>query len=653
MSVRVEKAGNRILILSAQPLYGMKETIPGANFRQDKVWTAPLNLENCALLRDRFGKRLQIGPALREWAVAEKAQREALQATASASDAKLRVVPALAPVLAVGMASRTYQRAAVRFVADAIGRDGCRRALIADTVGLGKTAEALASVIESQATGPFLVVAPKTAVNTAWTPEIRRWLPDAEIVTVPEGRAARDNILNSLLGRADNWATDGFREENPSLARTWVVIHPWSIRTKSFWECPLCQVRTKFKSGVLSALDCGHSAKGRKLSDEHEFPQLFGMPWGAVVFDESDQTLIKKTATPTLARRGADLLRDLVRPGGVRIAMSGTPFRSKPHQIWSTLNWLDPLRFSAKWPWIERYWELGGYSGYEIGKFKGDREQMLADELSDIMIRRTRQQVRADLPAKLYAGSHLDPTDETSPKGVWLEMDPKQARAYAAMERKAAAEIEGGEVSAVGVLAEMTRLRQFGSTYGRMSADGEFHPELPSNKYDWLLEFLQANGFPEDPSTKVVVVSQFTQTLNLFRDGLAREFKKEIGMITGEVSQSRRDSAVERFEDPKSRLNLIFLNTKAGGSAITLDQADVMVFLDETHVDDDQEQAEGRIDNRNPERKISPRTYYYLRSLGTIEQGIAVKNAAAKREGRRILDGGRSAAAIGREVLVG
>jgi SNF2 family DNA or RNA helicase len=648
--VRVEKAGNRILVVSGQPLYGMKETIPGANFSSiKKWWSVPLDLETCALLRERFGNRLQIGPALRAWATDEKAQRESLQSVANSHDAELRVVPRVAPVLAGAMASRTYQRAAARFVADARGRDGIRRALIADTVGLGKTAEALASVIESEASGPFLVIAPKTAVNTAWTPEIRRWLPEAETITIPEGRAKRDGILDDLA----DWVQDSEQED---LDQTWVVLHPAAIRTSSYWICPVCQEHTKFKAGIVTSLNCGHTAKGRQLTHEHTFPQLFGIAWGAVIFDESDQSLIRLSGTPNLTRRGAEMLRDLVPDTGVRIAMSGTPFRSKPHQIWSTLNWLDPIRFSSKWNWIKKYWDLGGYSGYEIGKFREDREGMLADELSDIMIRRTRADVRADLPSKLYGGSHLNPGDETSPKGVWLDMDPKQTKAYKQMELEAFAEVEGGEISAVGVLAEMTRLKQFATSYGRMDSRGEFVPELPSNKYDWLLEFLTENGFPTDPSTKVVVVSQFTKVLNLFRAALEKDLTVKrsvpyIGMITGEITQVRREGWVERFEDPNSGVNLMLLNTKAGGSAITLDQADLMIFLDETHVDDEQEQAEGRIDNRNPERKIVPRTYYYLRSLGTIEESIAVKNAQAKREGRRILDGGRSVTALAREVL--
>lgn len=652
MKVRIERAGNRILLATDRPTYGMKDAIPGAYFRKDKIWSMPLDLETCHLLRERFGTRLEIGPALREWAKAEKAQRASQQALAASTDANLQRLPEVAPVLAGAMGSRTYQRVAARFVADSWGRDGRRRALIADTVGLGKTAEALGAVLESEAAGPFLIICPKTAVNVAWTPEIRRWLPGDEIVTIPDGRTKRDQVLDGLSSR--------FSLATASLARTWVVIHPASIRTQTWWICRECGSQTAFKAGIVNTLDCGHDATGRRTKHDHTFPQLFGIEWGAVVFDESDQSLIRKSGTPNLTRRGAEMLRDLVPEGGVRIAMSGTPFRSKPHQLWSTLNWLDPQRFGSKWNWIKKYWTLGGYSGYEIGKFIEERAGMMDAELSDIMLRRTRQEVRGDLPAKLYGGSHLIPGDETSPKGVWLDMSPKQEKAYRAMEQTASAEVSGGQVTAIGILAEMTRLKQFATSFGAINNLGEFVPDFPSNKYEWTLEFLQENGFPEEPSTKVVIVSQFTKVLNLFARELAEALAHgkgrsrhlmPIGMITGEQSQRKRDETIAAFEDAQSGLNLILLNTKAGGSAITLDEADVMILLDETHVDDEQEQAEGRIDNRNPERKITPRTYYYLRSLATIEESIAVSNAEAKRAGKRVLDGGRSAAAIGREAL--
>jgi hypothetical protein len=642
VKVRVEKAGNRILVASDRPI-ALKSVIPGANLRKDKIWSLPLEFENCVLLRQQFGVRLEIGPILRDWAKAEKAQRVSLSRTAASLDADLKRLPEVAPKLAEAMASRTYQRSGVRFIADTLGRDGRRRALLADTVGLGKTAQALGAVLENGEPGPYLIICPKTAVNSTWSAEIKRWLPDDEVITVPESRARRVEILHALYRRTQTTLAGA---ERASLERSWVIMHPFAIRTQTEWICSICQVNTKYRAGVIDALDCGHPKDSRtKLEHQHTFPDLFKVAWGAVIVDESDQILIRKTGTPTLQRRGAEMLGDCVRPGGLRLAMSGTPFRSKPHQIWSTLNWLDPTRWSAKWRWVGKYWQTvdGVFGGTTIGAFKEEREEMLFGELSDVMLRRTRDQVRGDLPAKLYAGTPLIPSDETSPKGIWLPMAGPQLKMYKQMEETATASLAGGDVTAIGVLAELTRLKQFAGAEGVVDGrTGEFHPVAKGNKFEWLLGFLEELGFPDKPATKLVVASQFTRMLNAFRAGVEHHFKLDwsrTGAVTGEVTGPKREHFIECFEDGKDALDLLFINTKAGGSSITLDAAEAMVILDETWVDDEQEQLEGRIDNRNPEKRIVPRTYYYLRTLGSVEESIAISNAEAKRLGKKVLDG--------------
>jgi SNF2 family DNA or RNA helicase len=641
MTVRVERGGNRILLASEGPTPGLSSSIPGAYFRKDKLWSLPLDLSTCFLLRERFGSRLVIGPLLTSWAKAEKAKRASLESTAGAADADLRVLPQVAPRLHAAMGTRTYQRAAARFIADALGRDGRRRALVADTVGLGKTAEAMAGILESGVPGPYLVVCPMGAVELTWRPEITRWLgPDAEVITLPVGKAKRDEVLRELSV-----------QEPASLQRTWVIVHPAIVRTQTWWICALCGDQTKYTVRPTAELDCGHEKdRGTKVKHEHSFPHLFGMEWGALVADESDQILIRKTGTPNLQRRGMEMLRDLVRLDGIRLAMSGTPFRSKPHQIWSTLNWLDPVEWGGKWRFIQKYWNTGGYSGYEIIKdgFIEEREPMMLDELRSVMIRRTREEVRADLPEKLYP-SNVDPETSGLTAGIYLPMNAKQRKAYDSIVKDGEATIDGGTLSPLGVLAEMTRMKQFASAEGIL-VNGEFQPIAAGNKYDWILEFLEQLGFPDRPATKLVIASQFTKLLNVFRDGVGKAFNHYIqqGSITGEQTGLARKKLVDRFEDVDSDLSLLWINTKAGGSAITLDAADSMVVIDETYVDDEQQQLEGRIDNRNPERKIVPRSYYYLRSSDSIEELIAVQNAQAKARGQRMLDGA-SIAKLARE----
>jgi Zierdtviridae DNA helicase len=656
MSVKIERVGNRIWLRSPGKVAHLGETVPGANFseRDGGHWSMPLTMDTCTLLRERFGDDLEIGVKLWAWAKAIRDEERATAAIRAGTGRALdgawaKAYPKLWKAVTEG---RPYQGVGANWIK--VGR----QVLIGDTVGLGKTPQALAGVIESGVPGPYLVVCPKTAVEIVWAPEIRTWLPGAEVITVPDGRAKREKILEAILENAKARGRHG-----GPLDDVWVVVHPEMLRTKSWWICRECGSETLL-THKKKELVCEHDPRRTDTRHEHVFPVLFDFPWGAVIADESDRSILRTTGDPTLVRRGMELIRESIRPEGLQIAQSGTPFRSRPHLLWSTLNWLRPEEFTSFWGWVERYFEMSeGYNGSRIiGRLRPDREAMLYRNLDRIMLRRTRAEVAPHLPKRLYVGTKLSASGRArvgkwakgvdEPHGVWLPMDGAQEKAYAQMLKSATAVIKGGTLSAVGILAELTRLKQFATSAGELDERGEFHPALPSNKFDYLVQMLRELGYPDDPQAKVVVVSQFTQTLDLFKRSIEKEYGQHVATsVTGSVTGRQREEAVSAFNLPAGKgPSLLFLNTKAGGSAITLDSADEMVFIDETWIPDDQEQAEGRIDNRRPEEKIVQRRYRYLRTIGSVDEGIAVVNAARGAESFHVLDG-RRGVNLFREVL--
>jgi SNF2 family DNA or RNA helicase len=357
-----------------------------------------------------------------------------------------------------------------------------------------------------------------------------------------------------------------------------------------------------------------------------------------------------------------------LRGDGIRIAMSGTPFDSKPFQLWGTLNWLDPKQHSAKHRWIELFWRKGGYTGFEVGEFIKEREPLLWDSLSAIALRRTKAEVAPDLPPKTYVGSPLEPTDETSPVGVWLPMDGQQERAYRAMEALSFADLESGRLEALSALAELTRLKQLACCYGdlverykwapcTMAAMGrkcpqgshphkhkerydKYVPRLPSNKFDWTVNALEEWGYPKNPLTRVVIVSFFTGILEAFGTGIEVHFKRKQPLctyITGKTPQGHRRRVIDLFNSG-SGPDIMLLNVRAGGTAITIDSADRMVFISETRIPDQQTQAEDRIHRVSNPRQCM---YYYLRSLDTVDVGTALVNQERDADARRLLDGRR------------
>lgn len=664
--ITLEKRGRRIEIRSAAPLPGLKTTIPGAYQGVSGNWTVPLSLESCKLLREKFGRRLVLGNELRRWATGVVESREYMSKLASAKDAKLEHLPKRAPKLANAMRKRKYQRVGVKFVAENYASG------IFDDPGLGKTLIAMGGILEAGVPGPYLIIAPKTAADAVWRREILRWLPpDHKAVIVPELRYKRERKLR-------------LTRYGP---KTWLIVHPEMVMVQAWWICQEevtkrkrlrskitgqkkvikyrapCEARTVMAGKQQRVLKCGHikNRKTKKLIQQG-YPALFEREWGAIIVDESHESLIRRTGTPTQRRRGLEMLK--LRPDGIKLAMSGTPFDSKPSQLWGTLNWLDPLQYPAFHRWAELYWQKGGYTGFQIGEFRKDREQMLWDSLKGIALRRTKVEVAPDLPPKMEIGTPLDPWDDDSPSGIWLEMDGKQARAYDEMERISVTELDSGRLEAASALAELTRLKQLACSYGDIQAyfanvpcersqfahaPCEFGPHkeqryryipaLPSNKFTWIVENLEEWGYPKNPITKVVIVSFYTGLLELFRQGLEKHFKTKPNKplctaITGRTPPKDRRRIIDRFNESGNE-HIMLLNVKAGGTAITLDSADRMIFISETRIPDQQKQAEDRIHRvSNPRQTM----YYYLRSLGTVDVGTAIVNQEMTKETHRLLD---------------
>jgi SNF2 family DNA or RNA helicase len=647
----------------------LKSAIPGAYFRErEERWSVPLGMATCRLLREEFGGMLEIGPRLWVWAESEVRAERSQKALGTGLEAvELPRITQGFPRLATALQSRPYQTRGACFVSEG------RRVLLADDPGLGKTTEAIAGIIESGAKGPYLIAAPVAAMSDAWEREIATRLGDsARLCPITGSKSKRQKALANAIHEV----------AQVMLERTWVIINIEMLRTKSWWICPQCEAINEERQAkheqamkdfieaaifVLAlppepdleqdrweasdkpksdVIDCGHNPNRVRLLHEHQYPELFGREWGALVMDECQRSLLRNTGKQSQVRNGAMLLK-----GDLRVALSGTPMRGKPQRLWGVLNWLDRAKHSGRWPFIQRYWEVTatGYGGaLEIGNFIEARAEIFNTDLDRYMLRRSKFEVSPELPQKAYMGTPLDPIDPSSPVAVWLPMSPQQEKAFKEMAAIGSTEVHGGKLQAVGILAILTRLKQFSSAYGHIvlkGSDEEFRPLAPSNKLEWVEQFLTERniiGDPDEaPAGKVVIVSQFTSLLRMMAGKLFADHEMEYARLTGAVTGSKRQHEIDRFNDPDSGVNVMFLNTLAGGVAVTLDAADDMIFLDETHVPDDQKQAEGRNDNRRPEVKVAQRRYWYVKSIGSIEEAIARTNARREADQAWHLDGRR------------
>jgi SNF2 family DNA or RNA helicase len=579
----------------------------------NKVWLFPLSWDTCVKAREmanKYDAEIKIAPDLSAWALQEKARQETIPDVQSMDLVKLERVERYYPAIWDALVSRPFQSVGAAFAA----RN--RSCLIADQPGLGKTIQSIAAVIESGTTGPILVVAPKNAAKLTWPQELDKWVPH-EMRVVIGAHLTPSQRVSHLRSSIEVAAHGG--------ERVWVLTSPNYVRIKAEVDSFGNYIKKDGKNQIKIV--------GEAISD------FFDIEWSAIIIDESHQTIAGGSGNKkkwSAQKQGLGALK--VRENGLRLALSGTPFRGKEEYLWGQLNWLKPELFRSYWRWIGDHFDSHQDAyGMVIGNII-DVDKMYK-EASTVMIRRTKAEVAADLPPKIY-------------NTIWLDMEPQQARAYDEIERKAQAELEGGILQTTGVLAELTRLKQFAGSYGKLDGD-VFRPTLPSNKFEWLVEFLDERGIDRavhgDSDAeraklpKIVVASQFSKLIDAFEGGL-----KEQGILahkfTGDTPDGKREAIKDDFQNyAGSDVRVLLLTTTAGGVSLTLDAADEMVILDETWNTSDQEQVEDRLHRLS---RIHQVTIWKVFSKGTIEEHIFKANADAEFNIKSVLDGAR-----GQEVL--
>lgn len=622
-TVRIEKYRNEIRVYCPWSEDGPRrcKSVHGARWNpKEKCWTYPLLWHVCLEIRKKIATPLkmdiELGQEMSEWAYAEKARQADIPDVLGLEAVTLDRLPTMNPVLFGAVSSRPFQTVGVKFISMN------REVLLADDPGLGKTAQTIGAFQESGTYGPILVVAPKSAARITWPNEIRKWTDMEKGVILGTNLPPRRR--RALMRYVNIWSM-----ENPDK-RIWVITNPYYLRTKAKLDDYGKYVRDEKGAKIVNAV----------------LPEIFGVPWAGIVVDESHTTLAGSTGNAkkwSQQRVGLGALR--VRPNPIRVAISGTPFRGKPENLFGTLQWLRPEMYTSYWKWVKRHFvtENDGYSEVITGGILD--EKAFYAEASHVMIRRTKDQVASDLPPKMYGGEPLDKNDPDSVVGVWLPMEKEQEKQYKQMLKGAEADVDGGIMSAVGVLAEMTRLKQFSNSAMSMVLDKnnepKFHPILPSNKVEWIEEFLTERdlvGRGAKGTSKLIIASQFTGFLNMLSkhlESIGVEFYK----LTGETNDKERVRIADEFQNNPDSAKIFLLNTKAGGVSLTLDQADDVVICDETFIPDDQSQVEDRAHRLS--RTDHNVTIWYLRSLGTIEESIGATTTEREKVCRGLIDGTR------------
>ena len=265
-----------------------------------------------------------------------------------------------------------------------------------------------------------------------------------------------------------------------------------------------------------------------------------------VILDEAQA--IKNADSQTA--KAARLLR-----GRHRLALTGTPIENHLGELWSLLEFLNPGLLGSS--------PLLAADSEELRNPDPETRERIARGLRPFLLRRTKEQVAPELPAKL---------EQT----LFCELPPKQRQLYDEL-RDHYRNALGARIGEQGlgrakilVLEALLRLRQAACHPGLLD---RARAAEPCAKLDLLLPQLQ-EILAEDH--KALVFSQFTSFLALLREQLDGE-----GITYQYLDGRTRDrrERVEAFQsDPETKLFLISL--KAGGLGLNLTAADYVYLLD-------------------------------------------------------------------------
>lgn len=427
--------------------------------------------------------------------------------------------------------------------------------ILADDMGLGKTVQALAllahAIEEHRAAAPvepfapFLVVAP-TSVISNWAAEAERFLPRAKVVTITETTAGKTPLAERVAGAH-------------------LVLTSYTL------------LRMDEDAYVSYAAGLG----------SEEGPGTPG--WGALLLDEAQ--FVKNTGT-----RAWSIARAM--PARTKIAMTGTPLENNLMELWALLAIVADGLFPSARAFRDLY-ARPAESGEDPAHAAATTAR-LRRRIRPLMLRRTKELVAAELPAK-------------NDVRVNLPLAPGHRRIYDTHlqreRQKVLGLLEDMDKNRFTIFQSLTLLRRLALDAALIDPDA--YEGVTSAKREYLVERLPellAGGH------RVLVFSQFTGYLKSIARALS---EKGIDHLYLDGSTRNRAEVIEAFRAGAAPVFLISL--KAGGFGLNLTEADHVFIMDPWWNPAAEQQAVDRIHRIGQEREVH---VYRLVAEGTIEEKV-------------------------------
>jgi SNF2 family DNA or RNA helicase len=327
-------------------------------------------------------------------------------------------------------------------------------------------------------------------------------------------------------------------------------------------------------------------------------------PWSGLVLDEAQFTKNHQSQIHQCVRR-------LQTP--FKLAITGTPMENNLMELWSLLSITAPGLF----PNPARF---DHYYARPIEK-RADTE-LLAQfrrRIKPLVMRRTKEQVAADLPAKQEQVLEVD-------------LHPRHRKIYQTHlqreRQKVLGLVDDMNKNRFAIFRSLTLLRQLSLHAGLID---EKHQDFPCAKVEALLEQLRD---VTDGGHRALIFSQFTGFLDIVRKRLDAA-GVEYCYLDGKTRN--RSKVLESFKNGSAPVFLISL--KAGGFGLNLTEADYCFLLDPWWNPATEAQAVDRTHRIGQTRNVM---VYRLVAKDTIEEKVMALKAKKAELFASVMDDGNA-----------
>lgn len=299
-----------------------------------------------------------------------------------------------------------------------------------------------------------------------------------------------------------------------------------------------------------------------------------------VIFDEAHYLKERKAGRTKAAKELCKRIPHVM-------ALTGTPILNRPSEIFNILQILEPSRWNSFWRYVRRY--CGAYQGrwgwvYDGASHTDELHQLL---IQTVMIRRRKEEVLKQLPAKVRTVIPLEITN----RDEYRMAEDDFLRWLATKDKEKALRASYAEA-----MVKMEMLKQ-------LSAHGKLEQCV-----NWVNDVISSEQ-------KLVLFCTHRAVI----DALMSEFSKITVKVDGSVTGEQRAENVNRFQtDPDC---MLFLgNVKAAGVGLTLTAASNVAFLEFPWTPGEVVQAEDRVHRIGQEAESV--NVWYLVATDTVEEAI-------------------------------